>query len=318
MTVGWLVWSLLFGPWPWVPLGFAGVTPETLGAERFVLLAAGLSWTLVLGLTSTKPSHAWNVMLLGVLLAAVALVAWAGRLAVVGMGPWYEVVTPGFALICIGVYGGILREQWREFRAEGRPGAELPEGVVEGYLEMATTARGDTLAELSHEHPVLVIFLRHFGCTFCREALADIAARRREIERRGTRIVLVHMSDASAATEHLASFGLESIDHVQDSECELYRVFGLERGSLLQVFGWREWARGAHLALLHRHGIGWLEGDGFRMPGVFLLRHGRVIRSFRHTRASARPDYVALADCTTMCGARPGAEVDRTPAEVVG
>ncbi|MGP1310160.1 MAG: hypothetical protein ACTS27_08185, partial [Phycisphaerales bacterium] len=39
---------------------------------------------------------------------------------------------------------------------------------------------------------LLLVFLRHAGCTFCREALADVAKRRRRIENAKVRIVLVH------------------------------------------------------------------------------------------------------------------------------
>jgi hypothetical protein len=37
-------------------------------------------------------------------------------------------------------------------------------------------------------------------------------------------------------------------------------------------------------------------GDGFQMPGIFLLFHGEVLRSYRHQTAADRPDYVDLAE----------------------
>jgi hypothetical protein len=43
--------------------------------------------------------------------------------------------------------------------------------------------------------------------------------------------------------------------------------------------------------------MGRLMGDGFQMPGVFLVHHGVVLRSFRHETAAQRPDYRALARC---------------------
>jgi hypothetical protein len=35
------------------------------------------------------------------------------------------------------------------------------------------TETGRTLLELVDESPVLLIFLRHFGCSFCRQTLDD-------------------------------------------------------------------------------------------------------------------------------------------------
>ncbi|MFN8816592.1 MAG: hypothetical protein ACK5ZV_07645, partial [bacterium] len=43
-------------------------------------------------------------------------------------------------------------------------------------LRGAMTSGGQSVAELSMRSPVLMVFLRHFGCTFCREALADVRA----------------------------------------------------------------------------------------------------------------------------------------------
>jgi hypothetical protein len=49
------------------------------------------------------------------------------------------------------------------------------------------------------------------------------------------------------------------------------------------------------LAGLKGHGIGTLEGDGFQMPGAFVIHHDHVLRAYRHRTAADRPDYVELA-----------------------
>ena len=41
----------------------------------------------------------------------------------------------------------------------------------ETAMRAATTNDGRSLWDLSEESTLLVIFLRHFGCTFCRETL---------------------------------------------------------------------------------------------------------------------------------------------------
>ena len=37
------------------------------------------------------------------------------------------------------------------------------------------TETGRTLLELVDESPFLLIFLRHFGCSFCRQTLDDVS-----------------------------------------------------------------------------------------------------------------------------------------------
>ncbi|MBK9213569.1 MAG: hypothetical protein IPO14_11630 [Saprospiraceae bacterium] len=42
-------------------------------------------------------------------------------------------------------------------------------------LKEMKTNKGNKLYELSMQHGVLVVFLRHFGCAFCREALHELS-----------------------------------------------------------------------------------------------------------------------------------------------
>jgi hypothetical protein len=168
-------------------------------------------------------------------------------------------------------------------------------------MEMACNQDGDSLAETSRHQTLMVVFLRHFGCTFCREAMTDLARRRREIEAAGVRIVVVHMSDDDRAFEILTQYELQSVDRVADADCELYRAFGLGRGTWRQLFGLEVILRGIGAALFQGHWIGPLEGDGFRMPGVFLIRDSRITGAFRHETSASRPDYLRMVNQSLAC-----------------
>ncbi|MBK8557721.1 MAG: redoxin domain-containing protein [Lewinellaceae bacterium] len=73
--------------------------------------------------------------------------------------------------------------------------AELPFLEQTGiWDEMVTANSGESLADLSEKGTVLLVFLRHFGCSFCREAISDISKRRKKLEAKGVRVVLVHMA----------------------------------------------------------------------------------------------------------------------------
>lgn len=172
------------------------------------------------------------------------------------------------------------------------PGIE----AVAAALNRARSQSGESLDQLAARNPLLLVFLRHAGCTFCREALSDIAASRAELERQGIRIVLVHMGDAEALDKLLVEQGLAGVDRIADPDRHLYRAFGLKRGKPTQLFGpkvlWRAIAEGA----LARHGIGKPSADPSQLPGVFFIDKSMVRRRFRHRTAADRPDYLRF--CT--------------------
>lgn len=162
-------------------------------------------------------------------------------------------------------------------------------------LASARTPQGTDLLTLSTTSPVLIVFLRHMGCTFCREALADIAKQRSTIESRGYRIALVHMvSDADAAA-YFSKYSLQDLPAFSDPKRELYQAFELRNGSLTQLFNWRSWIRGVSAGIFRGHLAGSLAGNGFQMPGAFVLHKGQITKAFRHETAADRPDYCELA-----------------------
>lgn len=166
-------------------------------------------------------------------------------------------------------------------------------------LAMTRTNVGRTLLELSRtdatHRGVLIVFLRHLGCTFCREALHDISRKRADIESRKVRIVLVHMAPSNDDPKSLfTKYNVADLQRVSDPYQSLYKAFELDRGSFPQLFGLKAFLRGA-LAFLKGRGVGRLVGDGFQMPGVFLVQDGVVAHAFRHNSVADRPDYCAIA-----------------------
>jgi len=159
---------------------------------------------------------------------------------------------------------------------------------------------GTSLGALSHQRPVLLVFLRHLGCTFCREAATDVSEQRRSIEREGVTPAFVGMLKEPELGSFLALYGLDDLPRFADPARELYRAFGLGRGSARQLFGPRIWRRGLVAAAPAwlgggGHGVGALKGDGLQLPGVFLLHEEKIIGGYRHETAADRPDYTGLA-----------------------
>ena len=168
-------------------------------------------------------------------------------------------------------------------------------------LTQMRTNTGRSIVDLSAEQPVMLVFLRHFGCTFCREALADLARRRESIEGAGTLLVFVHMSPNQVAERYFQRYHLSQAMHVSDPGCQYYRAFGLLKGNFRQLFGLQSWIRGFQAGVVEGHGVGTRQlGDGFQMPGVFVIHRGQIKESFIHKLASDRPDYLQLSRCCVL------------------
>lgn len=165
-------------------------------------------------------------------------------------------------------------------------------------LAKTQTSDGDTLAELSNKSPILLVMLRHEGCSFCRNAMSDIARLRSRIESVGTRIVLGHMSSSEGFALFAERYGLASITSVADPERHLYTALGLPRARFLQLMGPKVvWALGK--AVLSGFMPGKIHGDAMQLPGAFLIHHSRVVKAHAYRDASDRPNYVAMATATS-------------------
>lgn len=157
------------------------------------------------------------------------------------------------------------------------------------------TESSATLLALAQASPVLLVFLRHFGCSFCRKAISDVAVLAPTLRERNARPVFVHLGTPEIAQAHFAYYGIPEVERIHDPDARTYREFGLGREhparSLINrkvLWGW--FIRGD----IFRYGIGKIETDGHQMPGVFFLRDGKIIRTFRHSNTSDQPDYLKL------------------------
>jgi peroxiredoxin len=163
-------------------------------------------------------------------------------------------------------------------------------------VENAHTESGTPLLDLLAESPVLLVFLRHAGCTFCREALSDISETRAAIEADGTRIILVHLGDRSEIESVVTRYGVEQLDRICDPKQELYEAFGLKRGSWWQLMGPKVWWRGLVAGWFRGHGVSKPVADSAQMPGVFLIDNGMIVSRYRHGSAADRPCYVEICE----------------------
>ena len=171
-----------------------------------------------------------------------------------------------------------------------------PRDEVVALLSSVRCESGANLLALTESSPVLLVFLRHFGCAFCRQSLAKVQELRGELEKLGVRPVFVHVGTPERAKPYFDYYKLSDVERVSDPEAAIYQhpVFGLGRTSPFVHFFIPKvivgWLKGA----IFTHGIGMIKEDAHQMPGVFFLKNGAIVRGFRYKTIADEPDYLKL------------------------
>lgn len=165
-----------------------------------------------------------------------------------------------------------------------------------GSLREFYTEANRSLLELVDESPVLLIFLRHFSCAFCAQALDRVSQVRVQIEAKGVRPVFVHLGSPERAKPYFDYYRLTGVERISNPQATLYQLpfFALSRTNpYLHFFNltvWKGWLKGA----MFKYGIGLIKEDAEQMPGVFFLKERKIVRAFRHRTIADEPDYLKL------------------------
>ncbi|MFN7020800.1 MAG: SelL-related redox protein [Phycisphaerales bacterium] len=293
-NLAWGATAVLFPARSLLALGIAPTTrelwPSLWACIGMIVGVYGVGYFIA----SRDPVRHWPIVLVGLLGKVLGPIGFVGA-AIKGDLPW----SMGLTIISNDLIWWIPFAMilWHAARA-AQPAPPPGPVSLDAALDALRDDSGRTLRSLADERPTLVVLLRHSGCTFCKQTLADLARWRSRIEQAGIGLAVVGMSPSA---EDLKSHGLRHrlsrAAWFADPDRVLYRALDLRRGSFSQLFGPRVWI-GGFAALLRGHGVGKLEGDGFQMPGAAVIHKGRIIRSYRHRTAADRPDLAEFA-CPT-------------------
>ena len=291
-NVAWGVFVVLF---PTLPFRLAGMEPPNYPALVQCLGMIVGVYGVGYALAARDPVTRWPLVLVGLLGKIFGPIGFVYA-ASIGEFPWragWTIVTND--LVWWLPFTAILMHtaRVREFRRAAVDGLTL-----EDVLRDARTQNGDSLFDLSQSQGLLVVCVRHSGCTYCREALDDLARQRSAIQESGARPVVVHMGSTAQGEEMLRRYRCDGIDHVSDPTRRVYRALDLRFGTLTGLFGARAFWRALIGGVIFRFGFGRIVGNALQMPGAFLIRHGRIVKAFRHQSSADRPNYAEIA-CPT-------------------
>lgn len=138
--------------------------------------------------------------------------------------------------------------------------------------------------------PIVLVFLRHYGCTFCREQIAALRQDYPQITAAGAEVICVGMGKPYVGKAFKILMSLPFPLLVCGEDLSIYRAYGLQRGKLFQLIGPGVIFRGIRAAL-NGNRQGKLEGDGFQLPGAFVIDTKGLIR-FSHVNKDAA-DHVS-------------------------
>ena len=289
-----LLWGAAVILAPDAPLRLFGVEP-LVGTGRAIWQCLGM----VIGVygvgylaASLNPVRHWPIVLVGFLgkiFGPIGFVWCASR----GEIDWrFGLTIPTNDLLWWIPFAMILRAAWADAQNSGGRASAAPS--LGTALHVARDQYGRSLASMSDDSPVLLVALRHFGCTFCRETLAQLAAERAQLESQGIRLAVLHSASAADAAPSLARAGLSDVSAFADHHHTLAGALGIGRGSFMALLGPRNILR-AVPALLAGHGIGYPVGDPLQMPGAFMVHRGRVISHHHHAFAGEQVDFRTFA-----------------------
>lgn len=149
------------------------------------------------------------------------------------------------------------------------------------------------LAPLWAERPVVLVLVRHFGCQFCREQVAELRHILSDIEAAGAELVIVGNGTPLMLDAFIEAFGRDLPHVYTDPERRVYEALGARRGSAWFIFDPRIWLN--TLRALRRGAIqGRRQGDPGQLGGVWVARAGGDV-VFEH-RSSIAGDHPANED----------------------
>lgn len=198
-----------------------------------------------------------------------------------------------FALV---LYNAYIHDQLLDNEMIGLQAASL-----NSIMHTMDTNKQNNLYKLSEQQPVLLVFLRHFGCSFCRDTLMRIGELRKGIEDKQIKIVLVNMYDNATAEDNLKEYNLADLDYIADEESILYKTFKLRRATFSQIFGIKVFIKMLKIFFIKGTFSSLTEqADTFQMPGIFLVKNGNIIQQYNYTSIADTPPILEIIEDATL------------------
>jgi hypothetical protein len=150
-----------------------------------------------------------------------------------------------------------------------------------------------SLRDQLEEGVSLLVFLRHFGCIFCREVLADLR-KVAEADPSYPHVLFFFQGSGTEGRAFLRRYWPEA-RAISDPDLSFYEHFGVRRAGFFEALG-PSVLLAQRRARAKGHKNGPRSGDIWRMPGVFAVEKERVLWSHEPRHAADHPDFERIPE----------------------
>ena len=177
----------------------------------------------------------------------------------------------------------------------------IPDALLARYVNGVNLMPG-TLRDQLGDAPMLLVFLRHFGCPFCKETIARLRDASQRLAGYPP-VLFFYQGSPTEGRAFMRRYWPEA-RAVADPDAVFYEGLGIGRGGLAQMFH-----PGVVPALVRAGLAGHLGGEGSggdtrRMPGLFVTRGGTILWSYRARHQADHPDFERIPALAGIASAR--------------
>ncbi len=285
------IWALWVGIFPEHYFSLFGMpAPNYIGIWQCIGMFVGV-FGIGYGIAALDPYRYWPIVLVGFMGKVFGPLGFFYH-ASIGLLPFkFGLITLTNDFIWLYPFFRILKEYYLIHTNE----EVILSDPVEAIKKTVDQKGVSNLTLLDTNKKVAFVFLRHLGCTFCRE-LTDKISKKIQIIENSHKVVFVHGETHDIAESFFESYQLQHSTRISDPTRVLYRAVGLSRGSFIQLLGPKEWLRGFVVGVLKGYGVGWANSDPLQMPGIVIFENKNIIFKSFPDRASELPDIESLTE----------------------
>jgi hypothetical protein len=167
---------------------------------------------------------------------------------------------------------------------------KLSSDILQSPVEGLNLHPGAFAEQLEHK-PTLMVFLRHFGCMFCREMVRDLR-QLSETQPDYPPIVFVCQGTLEEGRGFFAQYWPEA-RAIVDTPKTLYTALGLRRATWGEMVGIQVWTC-SFRAMAKGNFMGKPVGDPWIMPGVFLIQGNEILWAHRFRHQGDNPEWATI------------------------
>ena len=147
--------------------------------------------------------------------------------------------------------------------------------------------------EIEEGKKYIISFHRYMGCVWCQMDIIKLLKEKDKIKEKGVEVIIFIQSPEEVVKEYLKDFPDFPFRLVPDPEKKVYKIFGVESGSFLDLVSPTALLRTLKdppLLSKYRFVKGGVKGDRYLRPAFFVVDNGIVICAYKSKNVADSPD----------------------------